>query len=206
MFAEGPASAEDQKLVLTALGNGTIQPLLGLTAEFPANSARANLAYTQSGMVVAFLVQQYGAENIDKMLAGVQQGKTIDAVLREVYGLDTAGIDQAWRASLGFGSPPAAATTGPTAAAKHTAVPTFALYATAVPSASPTLTASNTVIPTIPAVSPTPQPVPTHPVTPVPTNPAPAPAQAAGLPAWVWILAGVVVAAAAGIFWRISRH
>ena len=206
-FAEGPTSAEDRKLVLDALRSGEIQPFLGLTAEFPVSTARANLAYAQSGMAVSFLVEQYGAENIDKLLAQVEQGSAIDTALRDIYGMDTAGIDQAWRAYLGFGSPSSAGTATPTTAAKRTAVPTFALYATALPSATPTITPSITVPPTLTAIPPTSPPTTTASAAPVATALPSSPAETAGFSTWVWVLAGaVVVAAAAGILWWIKKR
>ena len=206
-FAEGPTSAEDRKLVLDALRSGEIQPFLGLTAEFPVSTARANLAYAQSGMAVSFLVEQYGGETIDRLLAQVQQGTAIDTALRDVYGMDTAGIDQAWRAFIGYTSPSSAGTPTSTPAAKRTTVPTFALYATALPSATPTITPSDTVPPTVTSIPPTSLPSATAPAVPVSTAAPSSPAETGGFSGWLWVLAGaVVMAAAAGIFWWIRKH
>lgn len=203
VFSEGPTTESDRRRVLAALQSGALEPLLALAAGFPANSTRATLAYAQGGMVFTYLVQTYGRGKLSALLDRVQQGVVIDSALREVYGLDTAGVDQAFRASLGFGTPatgvPAtSAAFTPTATLRRTAVPTLSL-STAQPTRAATSYAdlSPTVpVPPTPAATPTPQPARTVTPTAPPPTAAPSPTPGAGgleSGPYIFIVAGAVI-------------
>ncbi len=134
-LAEGPTSDKDRKLVMGALKQGSGLALYNLSEGFPSDSKQAELAYAQSGMMAAFLLEHYGAQRLDDLLEQVKQGSPINAALLNVYQLDTSGIEQAWHASLGFGSSPQPISQTPTPRGQRTPVPTLALYA--LPSATP---------------------------------------------------------------------
>lgn len=144
VYAEGEASSKNVQEMLDVLESDALPPLRNLTAGFSANSDEAVLSYTQSGEVVRFMIDNYGSEKISALLAALQSGKTIDPALNQVYGLNTDGLDNAWRTSLGFEGvlPDQAAT--PTRPAQRTAVPTLALWTPAFgqssqgPDATPT--------------------------------------------------------------------
>jgi len=127
MNAEGPIKPEDQTLLDSALKARSIEPLHALDAGFSADPQRAALDYVQSQAVVAFMIQQYGADKIAATLDGVKAEKPFDTALQEAYGLDTDRIDNAWRTSLHYGE--LVATPAPTQAGQSTftPVPTIAL-------------------------------------------------------------------------------
>jgi hypothetical protein len=160
--AEGPATGQDTQSVMRALKNDDLEPLTMLEGGFAADSDLANQEYAQSGIVTRWLLDTYGSKKMDALMGSVKDGNLIDDALQAVYGMDTSGVDTAWRANLGF----KAVLIDPHTAATlvHTTVPTMALQsplsgvrtATPMPSASITPTAQATT-------AATPQPTPLEP-------------------------------------------
>jgi hypothetical protein len=101
-LSEGPLSQRQIDLVLAELENDNLLSLASLTGQFSAYGDRAQLSYLQSKLVVNFLIEEYGADNLADLLASVQAGDNINLALEKVYGFDTQGLDAAWRAFLGF--------------------------------------------------------------------------------------------------------
>lgn len=130
-FSEG-LSTDEARAVREALDQNTLPPLRTLANAFPADEARARLAYAQSGQVVQFMIATYGPEKVAALLATVQSGKRVDPALLEVYGFDTDGLDNAYRVSMGAAPLPTAQSISTAAAVERTPVPTLALW-TAVP-------------------------------------------------------------------------
>jgi hypothetical protein len=122
-----------------SLEEGRLPPLRALADGFSAYSDEAGLAYIQSGQVVAYLAESYGPEQINRLLAAIQGGMTVDNALEEVFGFDTGGLDARWRTAQGYAPTPTSA--AQSAQATPTPVPTIALFAPPV-SATPTLTPS----------------------------------------------------------------
>ncbi len=127
MYAEGPVSKTTQNRIELVLKKGELPALSTLANGFPANSDLANQAYDQSQMVTSFIIDHYGKEKLDALLDEVRSGKSIDKALRAVYGLDTDGMDQTWRASLGYGTAPEPGNPTETPTPVKTRVPTLAL-------------------------------------------------------------------------------
>ena len=129
-FAEGPANFRDKDLVMKALEQNTLSDLVLLKKGFSSDAAIAAQDYAQSGMAVAYLIDTYGPQKIDKVLGLFQANASLDSALSEVYGMDTQGIDDAWRASLGYGpgSGPGGTTLSQAITATPTVIPTLALW------------------------------------------------------------------------------
>jgi hypothetical protein len=62
----------------------------------------ANLAYGQSGAVVKFIVDTYGPEAMGKLLEIFGEGALYDEAMQAALGVDTDGLDNAFRTSLGL--------------------------------------------------------------------------------------------------------
>ncbi len=181
VYAEGPTSDSDIQRVKNALKNGDLEPLHNLTSGFPAQDAQAALAYAQSGQVVGFMVNTYGAEKMSALLAAIKSGETFEKALGQVYDLETDELDSAWRVSLGFAPLPTSQPTQPVATVERTAVPTLALWTSVVQTGAtatiiPTeiVTPTETLAPTDTPVPPTATPPPTVAAssTPAPTQPS----------------------------------
>ncbi len=163
-YAGGPVTNASSANIAMALQRDKLPALNTLANGFPANSELANQAYDQSWMVVSYLIDTYGPQKLDLLLDEVHAGNSIDNALKTVYEVDTNGLDQTWRSSLGFGDIPVPGSQQTTPTVTRTTVPTLALHvpagkATATSTSTPT--ASATPVPTLqPSVTSTP-PAPT---------------------------------------------
>ncbi len=129
VVSEGNLSPEQHDLIRDALEQGKLRPFNLLEREFSLDPAKVSLEYAQSGALVEFMLTEYGADKLAALLEALKNGLVIDLALMQVYGLDTDGLDSAWRVSLGYQPLP---TPAPTSARKATTVPTLALYTSVV--------------------------------------------------------------------------
>jgi hypothetical protein len=80
-------------------------PLEELCVPFSPDPYAAFLAYAQSGSVVQFIREQYGAEGIRALLAAYANGASCAGGVQEALGVDLGGLETAWRISLEPQSP-----------------------------------------------------------------------------------------------------
>lgn len=71
-----------------------------LTAGFPADPLRAQLAYAQSADFVAFLINQHGQEALHGIIREMAGGTTFAAAVRATTGVSIDTIDAQWRQRL----------------------------------------------------------------------------------------------------------
>ncbi len=69
--------------------------------------------YGQSGSIIKFLVDTYGADKFADLIKVFKDGTTPDKGFQTVYGFDQLGMENAWRASVGL--PARAGSAAPTA-------------------------------------------------------------------------------------------
>jgi hypothetical protein len=150
--AEGEQEEGEYAGVLEHLADGTLPGLTTLTSGYSVNGDEARLSYAHSGAIVLYLIDTYGPEKMDELLRVMQTGKNANPALVEIYGLDTAEIDQAWRASLGYGEAPVPQGSTPTI--KPTSIPTFALWTAPAAQASTTAVPTGTDLPATPTEAP----------------------------------------------------
>src|SRR5690606_23779879 len=100
MVAEG--SPENvQADIERGIEENAFVPLRSLNGAFPAHDSGASMAYSQSHSVVTFLLEEYGREAMQQLLRLLAEGAGYDEALEQVYGLNTDGIELAWRESIG---------------------------------------------------------------------------------------------------------
>jgi len=85
-----------------AVEKNQLMTLRSLASPFPADPYEANLAYGQSGAVVKFIIETYGSKAMSELLAIFAEGALDDEALEKALGVDTDGLDNAFRASLGL--------------------------------------------------------------------------------------------------------
>lgn len=122
MYSEGELDSYMQSLLDQSIESNNLITLRSLNGGFSELPDKANLSYSQSYSVVKFMIETYGQEKMTALLTALRDAKPIDDALMEVYGIDTDGLDSAWRESVG--APPllvAQATVMPT----PTYVPTY---------------------------------------------------------------------------------
>jgi hypothetical protein len=89
-----------------AVKQNKLMTLRTLSSPFPSDPLLANLAYGQSGAVVKFIVDHYGREAMANLLDIFAEGALYDEALQQALGVDTDGLDNAFRASLGMSALP----------------------------------------------------------------------------------------------------
>jgi len=151
-FSEGALEPASKAHFDEAVHNNSLIPLRALSGSFSEEFNKADLSYSQSYSVVNYLIDEYGQEKMNRLLAALRDGATIDEALVNVYGFDVDGLDNAWRAAIGAPSRPIVQST-PTP--QPTTVPTFKpisglLVTPATPTAFPVASAKVTP-PVVPA-------------------------------------------------------
>ncbi|MDR3577027.1 MAG: peptidase MA family metallohydrolase [Anaerolineaceae bacterium] len=187
VFAQGPTSAHD-KLLVAQFAKGKILPrLISMSDGFDNDAITAEVEYAESGMLVGYMVDKFGANKLDTLLGAIQQGQPIDAALQQVYGLDTAGLEQSWRASMGYGAAPAQGAAQASPTVHPSAIPTLALWTPVVQVSSDTPTqAAMAAAQITPAAS-------AQPASPTAAA-APSLAGPSGLPGWFYAGIGFLAA------------
>lgn len=105
--------ASDRDTVRSAVADGTLIPLDGLTGEFPTTRDQFYLAYAESVSSIDFFVRTYGQTALVALIRSYSTGLTDDEAFSAAIGLDTRAFNAAWFASLGaapatrFGPQPA---------------------------------------------------------------------------------------------------
>jgi hypothetical protein len=141
MYGEGGPGSGQMAQFDQAKAAGQLLALRSLAGNFSEESDRANLSYTESYSVVNFLIQTYARDKMTALLSGLHNGATADEALQSVYGFNTEGLEDAWRASIG--AAPRVGTSNPTPVPTPTQVPTIvpvgaAPIAPAAPTPRPT--------------------------------------------------------------------
>lgn len=150
MRSEGDLQPSFRRALDAAIKEDRLISVWALSSSFPTDADQAELSYAQSYSLVEFVVERYGQAGMSRLLAEFREGATFDDALRAALGVDTYGLDDQWRASLGLRplAPVAAATAVPVEGAPLAAeVPTPA-PGPALASATPTATVTP---PTAPA-------------------------------------------------------
>jgi hypothetical protein len=104
---EGLATANEQLpnpdhavAIEQARAQGRLIPLDNLCVPFSPDSQTAFLSYAQSGSVVRFIRQQYGAQEIRELLKVYAEGASCAKGVQDVLGTSLNGLETAWLTSL----------------------------------------------------------------------------------------------------------
>jgi len=97
MYTEGELEPSYQGALDQAIRGDRVITVRSLSSSFPADSALAHLSYAQSHSLVEFVLEEYGREKMAHLLQVFAEGAYYDDALQEVLGLDSEGLDVAWR-------------------------------------------------------------------------------------------------------------
>lgn len=136
VFSEGDLDPYSQNQLEKAIQSNTLLSVRSLSGSFSEVADKANLSYSQSYSIVKFLIETYGQEKMTQLLIALRDGATIDDALRQIYGFDVDGLEDAWRAAIH--AQPRAATPQPTIQPTPTWVPTIAPISGIPPALTPT--------------------------------------------------------------------
>lgn len=101
MYAEGTADAQIRADLARGVEAGAFLPLRSLNGAFPAHDSDAGMAYSQSYSVVSYLLETYGAEQLQTLILTLAGGAAYDEALQSVYGMNVDGLEVAWREAIG---------------------------------------------------------------------------------------------------------
>lgn len=149
-YAEPTISEAALQVMEDAFTAEKVPSLRSLSNGFSAYSNAATLSYTQSYLVVAYMIETFGAAQMNQLLTMIGEGALVETALETVYGFDTEGLDVAWRTERGFA--PTATPESDGIALQATATPIATLSLGGVPVAQPSATPSPTVTSTATAV------------------------------------------------------
>jgi hypothetical protein len=106
MNAQGELTENFQDSLDSAVLNDTLFSVRSIASSFPSDSDEAILCYAESYSIVKLLIDNHGSEKFLALIDLFKQGATDDEALSQVYGFDTDGLNENWRASLGLGPQP----------------------------------------------------------------------------------------------------
>ena len=90
-----------RELVRRQVKNNELISLQTLSSSFPSDPDEAMQSYAQSGLVVEYIIDQFGTEAMSDLLGIFAEGSTYDDALTQALNLDTWGLDNAWRENIG---------------------------------------------------------------------------------------------------------
>jgi hypothetical protein len=123
VYSEGELEISSLTQLKGAIRSDTLLSVRSLSGGFSEVSDKASLSYSESYSIVKFLLETYGRNKMTALLVAMRDGNSADEALSAVYGFNTEGLDEAWRASIG-GRRRAAASI-PTSMPSPTTVPTI---------------------------------------------------------------------------------
>ncbi len=101
MNAEGELPRDNQRALQTAIAGDTLLTLRSMTS-YSGDPQLVNLYYGQAHSIVAFMLETYGRETMQELLAVFAEGQRQDLALERVLGYGLDELESRWRVSLGL--------------------------------------------------------------------------------------------------------
>jgi len=99
--AEGDMEPYDRQLLERAIRENKLISVRALNSSFPTDPNLAALSYAESYSLVDFILTEYGEETMSRLIEVFSRGAHYDDGLREVFGFDADGLEDAWREYIG---------------------------------------------------------------------------------------------------------
>lgn len=103
-WVEGTASlselypnADYQRVLDNAVQTETLLPLQSMATTFPRDASRAFLAYAQSASFTNYLYQNYGKENVQRLMEKYLDGMGLEEGAQEVLAENLSQVEQNWQ-------------------------------------------------------------------------------------------------------------
>jgi len=122
MHAEGDLEPIYRAELNEAIESNTLISVRSISSSFSADSGLASLSYAESYSLVEFILDRYGEGKMTQLIDIFTEGAYYDDALQEALGVDTDGLEDAWRAWLG--APPRPTVAEVTPQVSQPAVPT----------------------------------------------------------------------------------
>ena len=97
VFVSGESSFVRMQTLFKATVSDNLIPLRQLEHSFPADAAKADVAYAEAADVVRFLVRQQDRHRFTSMVERVKKGQAFESALSDAYGTDLSNLEYEWR-------------------------------------------------------------------------------------------------------------
>lgn len=101
----GQAGPDNARRLLERRGGGDLPSLRSLSAGFPSDPLRAELAYAASADFVSWLLQRHGDVALQRLVRETAAGETIDSAIFTATGQTLDSLEAEWRAGWDRGVP-----------------------------------------------------------------------------------------------------
>jgi hypothetical protein len=98
-------TTSDRQATEAAARDGRLIPLDGLSGQFPTDSDKFRLAYSESASAVDYLIRTHGRDALIGLIRSYAEGRTDDEAFRDALGVDVAAFGDAWIEELGAAPP-----------------------------------------------------------------------------------------------------
>ena len=97
VMASGETSFDRISALWTATIADRLLPLSEVERTFPSDETKVSVAYAQAADVVRFLVRREERHRFRSLIRQLKEGNTLDASVRQAYGVDLATLEYEWR-------------------------------------------------------------------------------------------------------------
>ncbi|MFO7695760.1 MAG: peptidase MA family metallohydrolase [Anaerolineae bacterium] len=101
MIAEGELPRQNALALERAIANDDLLSVRSMTS-YSGRADQVDLYYGECHSVVSFLIDSYGRDRLNALLARFAEGTSQHSALESVYGFDIEELDALWRESLGL--------------------------------------------------------------------------------------------------------
>jgi hypothetical protein len=121
-YAQNDLLASEADALDLAIRRDRVLPISSLGSAARGSASEVSIFYAQSGSIIAFMIDVLGEEKFADFLEALARD-TVDGALKTVYGFDTLGLENAWRAAVGLPEVEAGSSGGSSAEPVPTLVP-----------------------------------------------------------------------------------
>lgn len=136
VYSEGGLDSSSQTQLDQAISDNSLLSVRSLSAGFSEVRDKATLSYSQSYSIVKYLIETFGQDKMNALLATLQDGTTIDDALLDIYAFDVEGLEDKWREAIN--AQPRGVSAQPTPQSTPTIVPTYIPFSGASQLVTPT--------------------------------------------------------------------
>jgi hypothetical protein len=136
VYSEGDLDTSSETQLDQAISDDSLLSVRSLSAGFSEVRDKATLSYSQSNSIVKYLIETYGQDKMNALLATLRDGTTIDDALLDIYAFDVEGLEDKWREAIN--AQPRQASAQPTPQSTPTIVPTYIPFSGASQLVTPT--------------------------------------------------------------------
>lgn len=102
VYNQQQQDARFSSMLQQAVDGGALIPVRALNSNFPFDPNQALLSYAESVSIVEFIIKTYADAKLGQLLTSFRDELSYDEALMKTLGVDSDGLDRAWKQSLGY--------------------------------------------------------------------------------------------------------